>query len=109
MTTVNKVIMLAAVVLAVCPIASITFYHSPCGQIACASLYEKDPATWGIVRGRAWGKMIYSTAGPMSDSEFTGRKLNAGGNYTLIYYPEPWPGTGLHQSNGRSFPLSTTN
>ena len=95
MTTVNKVIMLATAVLAICLIASITFACGPCGEVAHSYLYEKNPATWEIVRGGAWGKMNYNTAGPTFDFEFNGRKLNAGGNYALIYYPDPWPGTGL--------------
>lgn len=57
-------------------------------------LYEKDPATWEIVPGGAWGKMAYDLSGPTFDFVFNGHGLGAG-DYTLIYYPDPWPGSGL--------------
>jgi len=56
-------------------------------------LYEKD-STWQIVDGGAWGKMTYNLAGPTFDFVFNGHKLEAGVSYSLIYYPDPWPGTG---------------
>ncbi len=58
-------------------------------------LYEKDPATWEIVEGGAWGKMKYNLSGSTFDFVFNGHGLNAGDNYTLIYYPDPWPGNDL--------------
>lgn len=64
-------------------------------NIAHLYLYEKNPATWEIIPGGAWGKMQYNIAGPTFDFVFNGKKLNPGENYTLIYYPDPWPGTGL--------------
>jgi len=58
-------------------------------------LYEKDPSTWVIVDGGAWGKMKYNLSGPTFDFVFNGHELNPGGGYTLIYYPDktgnPWP------------------
>ena len=57
-------------------------------------LYEKD-AAWDIVPGGAWGKMEYKLSGLEFDFVFNGKGLEAGVEYTLIYYPDPWPGTGL--------------
>jgi len=56
-------------------------------------LFEKDPGTWMIVEDGAWGKMTY-----LSDKGtfcFNGHNLTYGNHYALIYYPDPWPGTGL--------------
>jgi len=58
-------------------------------------LFEKDPATWEIVECGAWGKMTYRLSGPLFDFVFNGHNLEAGSDYTLIYYPDPWPGNGL--------------
>jgi len=43
----------------------------------------------------AWGKMKYNISGPEFDFVFNGHGLVPGDDYTLIYYPDPWPGTGL--------------
>jgi len=66
-------------------------------------LYEKmEPAQpypagtpWEIVEGGAWGKMKYPLQGPTFKFVFNGHDLTPGVDYTLIYYPDPWPGTGL--------------
>ena len=58
-------------------------------------LFEKDPTTWNIVVDGAWGKMKYNTQGTEFSFVFNGHNLEAGYEYTLIYYPDPWPGTGL--------------
>ncbi|MHB9099531.1 MAG: hypothetical protein ACYC5X_17100 [Syntrophales bacterium] len=58
-------------------------------------LYEKDPADWTIIEGGAWGKMKYNLSGNTFDFVFNGHELAIGQEYTLIYYPDPWPGTGL--------------
>ena len=58
-------------------------------------LYEKDPADWSIIEGGAWGKMKYNLSGSTFDFVFNGHDLAIGQEYTLIYYPDPWPGTGL--------------
>jgi hypothetical protein len=57
-------------------------------------LYEKE-ADWTIVEGGAWGKMKYNLSGSKFDFVFNGHELPTGVKYTLIYYPDPWPGTGL--------------
>ena len=65
-------------------------------------LYEKTPGPlttpptpWEIVEDGAWGKMKYNLSGSTFDFVFNGHGLEAGGDYTLIYYPDPWPGNGL--------------
>ena len=63
-------------------------------NIAHLYLYEKD-AGWVIVDGGAWGKMKYNQSGETFDFVFNGHGLEPGLDYTLIYYPDPWPGEGL--------------
>jgi hypothetical protein len=58
-------------------------------------LYEKDPVTWNIVANGSWGKMEYRVSEEEFEFAFHGYKLNEGQNYSLIYYPDPWPGEGL--------------
>ena len=57
-------------------------------------LYEKNPTDWSIVEGGAWGKMTYNLSGETFDLVFNGKGLDAGVDYSLIYYADPWPGTG---------------
>jgi len=64
-------------------------------NVAHLYLFEKDPSTWDIVENGAWGKMKYNLAGPTFDFVFNGHGLEPGQKYTLIYYPDPWPGEGL--------------
>ncbi len=65
-------------------------------SIAHLYLYEKYPAgQWPIVEGGAWGKMRYNQEGATFDFVFNGHGLEPGTEYTLIYYPDPWPGKGL--------------
>jgi hypothetical protein len=65
-------------------------------------LYEKMPNSdadrtdpWLIVEGGMWGKMLYNLSGPTFDFVFNGHGLPVGQCFELIYYPDPWPGTGL--------------
>lgn len=58
-------------------------------------LYEKNPADWTIVEDGAWGKMTYLLSGPEFSFVFNGHGLEPDTDYTLMYYPDPWPGTGL--------------
>ena len=71
--------------------------NGPAGKsnIAHLYLYEKNNTDWTIVEDGAWGKMKYNLAGPEFDFVFNGHGLEPGCNYTLMYYPDPWPGTGL--------------
>ena len=87
-------------VLAVALVASPVLAAGKTGQAGKSNighlyLYEKNPADWSIVDGGAWGKMKYSLSGPTFDFVFNGHGLVPGGDYTLIYYPDPWPGNGL--------------
>jgi len=58
-------------------------------------LYEKEEDGWSIVEGGAWGLLEYNLSGETFDFEFKGHGLEQGYEYTLIYYPDPWPGDGL--------------
>ncbi len=67
------------------------------GKLNVAHLYlvEKDPVgEWPIVEDGAWGKMKYNQVGPTFDFVFYGHGLDLNADYTLIYYPNPWLGTG---------------
>lgn len=58
-------------------------------------LYEKNPADWTIVKDGARGKMKYNLSGQTFDFVFNGKKLEPNVDYSLIYYPDPWPGNNL--------------
>lgn len=63
-------------------------------------ILEKDPSNWRIVRRGASGMLKYNLSGPRFDFVFKGKKLEAGWAYTLLYYPDPWPGTNLRCLGG---------
>ncbi len=71
--------------------------HGRAGKsnIAHLYLYEKDPASWEIIEDGSWGKMKYELSKETFDFVFNGHNLTPFENYTLIYYPDPWPGDGL--------------
>jgi hypothetical protein len=71
--------------------------NGPAGNSHIGHLYlfEKDPVTWEIVDGGARGKMKYNLTGSEFNFVFNGHDLEPGMDYTLIYYPDPWPGDGL--------------
>jgi len=48
-----------------------------------------------VVKDGAWGKMKYNLSGAKLCFVFNGHRLVPGSDYTLIYYPDPWPGNGL--------------
>jgi len=58
-------------------------------------LYEKETVGWTVIENGAWGKMKYSLSGSSFNFVFNGKKSIPGEQYTLIYYPDPWPGLGL--------------
>ena len=70
---------------------------APAGKsnVALLYLYEKNTSTWEIIEGGAWGKMKYNLSGEEFEFVFNGHGLEADTEYTLIYYPDPWPGNGL--------------
>lgn len=45
---------------------------------------------WCFIADGTWGVLTWSSPG-----ELTAQGLNASTNYSLITYPDPWPGTGL--------------
>jgi hypothetical protein len=55
-------------------------------------LFQKDPETWDIVEHGAWGKMKYTPVGTELQFNFQAHKLLPEQWYSLIYYPDPWPG-----------------
>jgi hypothetical protein len=60
-------------------------------QYGCSlNLYEKNPQTWEIVQGTS-AVMGFDA----SSFEITGSGLLPTTGYNIIYYPDPWPGTGL--------------
>jgi hypothetical protein len=62
---------------------------------AFMELWEKDPSTWDIIDDGAWGKMKYHLTASTFNFLFNGHGLEPGTEYSLIYYPDPWPGDGL--------------
>jgi len=87
----------AALMLAVVAGTAFAGPSAPAGKSNTGQLYlfEKDPATWGVIADGAWGKMQYQQSGSAFDAVFNGHELMADTDYTLIYYPDPWPGNGL--------------
>jgi len=72
----------------------------PAGKSNVAHLYLYQKTSdlsddWPKVEDGAWGKMKYNISGPEFDFVFNGHGLVPGDDYTLIYYPDPWPGEGL--------------
>ena len=95
-TLLKPVAVLATAALFSCVLAFAQTSSAPAGNSNIAHLYlvEKDPANFQPVPGGAWGKLVYARSGPSFDFVFNGHKLDAGIAYTLIYYPDPWPGNG---------------
>lgn len=71
--------------------------NEPAGKshVSHLYLYEKNPTTWDVISNGSWGKMKYGVSGEEFEFVFNGHNLTSGQNYTLIYYPDPWPGEGL--------------
>ena len=54
------------------------------------------PGPWPVFLGKdRFGKMDYSLWGLEFKFSFEGKRLEPKKHYTLIYYPDPWPGAGL--------------
>ena len=79
----------------ICLARNISNGKSGKSNIAHLYLYEKDPVNWSIVDNGSWGKMRYELSGDVFDFVFNAHNLTPYLNYTLIYYPDPWPGNGL--------------
>lgn len=69
----------------------------PPAPLGVLYLFQKSASDspWPVVPGGTWGVLKYNLWGKKFDFDFHGRKLVPGTNYTLIYYPDPWPGEGL--------------
>ena len=72
----------------------------PNGEVRTGNLYlfqktAADEGPWPIVQGGSWGNLRYNLWGEDFNFIFKGRNLARGTGYTLIYYPDPWPGNGL--------------
>lgn len=78
--------------------------NGPAGKSSVNNLYlvEKNPADWTIVPDGAWGKLTFNKKNDKFD--FNGHDLQSATSYSLIYYPDPWPGT-----NCQVLGTSTTN
>jgi hypothetical protein len=69
---------------------------------AFVELWEKgnfdlpvEEGGWAIDTEGAWGKLKYGLTGSSFNFHFNGHGLEPGLSYSLVYYPDPWPGTGL--------------
>ena len=97
----KKYLMFALVVVLVGTLAAGALGRGKTGQAGKSNvghlyLVEKDPSgEWPVVDGGAWGKMKYNLSGSTFNFVFNAHGLEADTDYTLIYYPDPWPGDGL--------------
>jgi len=67
-------------------------------------LENKDPTTWEVIEDSKYGEFTYDTVA--KKFEFKGYGLDADTQYSLIYYNDPWPGTGsvlLDSGTGSEF------
>jgi len=59
-------------------------------------LENKRESDWKILQGDGIkGTLTYGVRGPTFKGSFDGKGLKQSTDYDLIYYPDPWPGTGL--------------
>jgi hypothetical protein len=69
------------------------FLFQKCDATGCP---ETGQGPWPIIStNRRWGKLNYSLWGMKFKFSFEGENLELNKNYTLIYYPDDWPGEGL--------------
>ncbi|MDD4988478.1 MAG: hypothetical protein PHS68_06260, partial [Candidatus Izemoplasmatales bacterium] len=64
-------------------------------QAATVNLYEKNPTDWTVVADGGVGELTYQESGVKFEYKVTGTGLVEDASYSLVYYPDPWPGTGL--------------
>jgi len=74
----------------------------PIGATDTLTLVKKDPVTWEVIPGT--GTLTFKTAADTFDYTFVASGLLSGTNYDLIYYADPWPGTG-----GKRIAMFTTD
>jgi hypothetical protein len=71
-------------------------------------LENKDPTTWEVKVDGKYGVFTYDA----TTFTFKGYELTAGTEYSLIYYADPWPGTGsvlLDSGTGTYFNAGTSS
>ena len=73
----------------------------PIGKTATLHMENKDPTTWEVITDGIDGDLTYDTT--TGAFTFSG-KVKASTAYELIYYADPWPGTG-----GRSLGTGTSD
>jgi len=80
------------------------FLFQKCDSVSCPPI-GKGP--WPILPdSNSWGRLDYSLWGDNFKFSFSGRGLQPATKYTLIYYPDPWPGKDLIcLGSGQSTPL----
>lgn len=90
----RRILLLALVVaLLVAALGAVAFAKSGKQSLY---LYEKDgDPDWNIVEDGAWGKLNFKPFKGEYKFVFNGHGLEPETDYTLIYYPDPWPGAGL--------------
>ncbi len=79
------------------------FLFQKCDSALAADAESYDSMGCPLVEGpwpimtenRRWGQMKYNLLGPEFRFSFQGKNLAPETDYTLIYYPDPWPGKGL--------------
>jgi hypothetical protein len=67
------------------------FLFQKCDDLGCPT--EAGP--WPILPTGRWGQLKYNLLGDKFKFSFEGKKLARNTAYTLIYYPDPWPGDNL--------------
>jgi hypothetical protein len=68
------------------------------GRAGYLYLFEKDPSTWDIVAGGAWGILTYHVPDGSEVPRmfvFIGHQLAPDTDFSLIYNADPWPGYDL--------------
>jgi hypothetical protein len=66
------------------------FLFQKCDNSSCP-----DAGPWPILPTGRWGQLKYNLLGDKFKFSFEGKKLAPKTLYTLIYYPDPWPGKDL--------------
>jgi hypothetical protein len=69
------------------------FLFQKCDASGCP---DSGTGPWPIIPdNQRWGQMKYNLLGSEFRASFQGKNLDPKADYTLIYYPDPWPGAGL--------------
>jgi hypothetical protein len=68
------------------------FLFQKCDENGCP---EEGAGPWPILPTARWGQIQYNLLGDKFRFSFEGKKLVTNTDYTLIYYPDPWPGDKL--------------